>query len=503
MSLLDKIFGRNNLENELPNPLTREIAVRTVMGGNVSKFLNYLPDPDPVLRKLGKSSEILDDLLSDDHVFSVVSRRKNGVERLQWQFAAEEDDQDHLEFIQQIFDDLAENGTKIGDLISQSLNPIFYGISVFEIVWQKQGKYLVPVKIDEKPREWFAFDNNGNVYYRGELYKEKLYITGKDAPAFAKYKFVVLRNKPTYQNPYGIRALSRVFWPVSFKRGGLKFWAVFVEKYGMPYVFGKLPRGASEEAHKDLLDKLENMVADGIGTMPDDSSVEVLDAKKSAQGEIYEKFIAQMDRAISKAILTNTLSTELQGEGSRAATETHREAELSLADSDKFFTKELFDGIIRRIIDVNFGDKKYPYFTDIKPQGLNKEKAERDKTLSEVGVKFTKNYFIKNYGLEEDDFDLSEPNAQASPAQFAEKTPEKPQSFVPDELANALSDKELQTQIEETLKPILTLVKNGENYETVMEKLAETFPAMKTESLEKILEKLIFVAELSAVTSDE
>lgn len=33
------------------------------------------------------------------------------------------------------------------------------------------------------------------------------------------------------------------FWPVAFKKGGMKFWLRFAEKFGSPWVIGKHPRG--------------------------------------------------------------------------------------------------------------------------------------------------------------------------------------------------------------------------------------------------------------------
>lgn len=42
------------------------------------------------------------------------------------------------------------------------------------------------------------------------------------------------------------------------------------------------------------------------------------------------------------------------------------------------------------------------------PEDVDLTLAQRDKILSDTGVKFTKEYFIKNYGLEDEDFDIRE-----------------------------------------------------------------------------------------------
>src|SRR5690606_35806570 len=104
------------------------------------------------------------------------------------------------------------------------------------------------------------------------------------------------------------KVLSRCFWPVSFKRGGMRMFAVFLEKYGMPFVFGKLPRGAKPEDHDDLLAKLSNMVQDAVATGPDDSSIDIIESKATNPGDLHEKFLQRCDNAITKAILGNALS---------------------------------------------------------------------------------------------------------------------------------------------------------------------------------------------------
>lgn len=491
------IYISPNTFKPIQNPLTVEIAARSVTNGQIANFLNLLPDPDPVLRKLGRGIEVLKDLLSDDHVGSTVTRRKMGVKSLDWQITPGENNaQKEMELCEIALVHLNKK-TKTKDLISQSLNPIFWGTSVFEIVWEKAGNYYLPKKVEEKPLNWFGYDYKNEIFYKGATGREKVYLTGDNVEPHIKYKFIVLRNEPTYENPFGDKALSRCFWPVSFKRGGLKFWATFVEKYGMPYLFGKLPRGAGEEQHNDLLSKLELMVMDGIGTMPDDSSIDKLDTAGSLNGEIYEKFINYCNNAISKAILTNTLSTELSGStGSYAATESHRGVEYDLADMDKDFTTELFNMLFELIVDVNLGTKNYPSFDVFEEEDINKDLAERDKSLTEQGVKFTKKYFVNRYKFEEDEFEIGE-IPQTQTANFAEPA----QAKVNEPDVNLLPDKLLQMQIEKTLQPVLSLVKEGKSYEEVMGKLTSLYPDLSTNKLEDILTKLIFISETAGRVS--
>ncbi|MCZ6127734.1 DUF935 family protein, partial [Escherichia coli] len=70
-------------------------------------------------------------------------------------------------------------------------------------------------------------------------------------------------------------------WPVAFKKGGMKFWLRFAEKFGSPWVIGKHPRGANDAEIEKLLDSMEQMVEDAVAAIPDDSSIEL----KAADGK--------------------------------------------------------------------------------------------------------------------------------------------------------------------------------------------------------------------------
>ncbi|NMB83473.1 MAG: hypothetical protein GYA14_16815, partial [Ignavibacteria bacterium] len=64
--------------------LTQEIATRNFAYGYFPGFFNFLPDPDPILRNMGKDQTVYKDLLSDDQVGSLFARRKNLTKSLDW-----------------------------------------------------------------------------------------------------------------------------------------------------------------------------------------------------------------------------------------------------------------------------------------------------------------------------------------------------------------------------------------------------------------------------------
>ena len=398
--------------------ITEEIATRK-RALNFYSLANILPDPDIVLKKQGKDIRIYKELLCDPHVFACTQSRKAGVLSLDWEINRGLDKDQNAEDMENLLKKL-----DIQKLMSDILDATQFGFQPLEIMWKRdKSGHIMPEKVVAKPPEWFCFDDDNNLKFRT---KENYY--GEIVP---NKKFLLAQNNPTYNNPYGERTLSRVFWNVTFKKGGLKFWVVFTEKYGMPHLIGKHPRGSTKEETNSLADMLEDMVQDAIAVIPDDSSIEIQEASKSSSAEIYEKLIDKMNTEISKAILGQTLTTEIGSTGSYAASNTHMQVRQDIVDSDKKLVEGVINQLIQWIYEINFANAEVPIFELYEPEDVDLTLAQRDKILSDTGVKFTKEYFIKNYGLEEEDFDIREDIIPVNP-NFKEFREQEGTSSFPD-----------------------------------------------------------------------
>lgn len=396
------------LENKnIKKGIKDEIATR-------KRSLNFyslgmsLPDPDPVLRKQGKDVRIYKELLCDSHVFACVQSRKAGVLSLEWQIAGDDKNKERLEGLIKKLD--------IHRLISDIVDATLFGFQPLEIIWDKIDSLILPKEIKAKPPEWFCFDDDNKLRF-----KTKENFEGEELP---DKKFLCPQSNPSYENPYGERTLSRVFWPITFKKGGMKFWVVFTEKYGMPFLLGKHPRGTSKEDTDNLADLLEAMVQDAIAVIPDDSSVEIQEATKNSSAEIFEKLIDKMNAEVSKAILGQTLTTEIGSTGSYAASNTHFAVRKDIIDSDKKLVEKTINQLIAWIYELNFGNAEVPQFELYEEEDVDLTLSQRDKILADSGVKFTKEYFTKTYGFDDEDIEvesISKPKPQEkSFKQFAE-----------------------------------------------------------------------------------
>ncbi len=453
----------------------------------------YLPNPDPVLKKQGKDITVYKELLSDGHLGGCVSSRKAGVKALEWGI-----DRGKAKSRQaKLVEDLFTNTLKVGRIIGEMLNAPLYGYQPMEVMWGKAGDYILPLDVVGKPPEWFVFDEENRLRFRS---KEN-YINGEELP---DRKFLLPRNDPTYQNPYGFAELSRCFWPITFKRGGLKFWIVFTEKYGMPFLVGKKPRGTDKKETDALADTLEKMIQDAVAVIPDDSSVEIMEPSgKGASAQIYAQLLEFCKTEVAIAILGQNLTTEVKG-GSFAAAQSHMAVRGDIVDGDKKIVEEAFNELIDWIFDYNFGSGQRPVFSMWEEEDVDKDLAERDKTLSETGVKFTKTYYMRAYGFEEEDLEINPPpptdglsrSSRSNGLNYAEGVKGFPDQDAIDAAIASISPTALQKQAEGVLRPIIEMIEGGQNYQEMLNALADTYPNMDDAALQEMLSRAIFVSEV-------
>lgn len=474
-------------------PLGDDIAVRDTQSSYIQMF-NMLPDPDPVLRKSGKSIEVYRDLITDAHVWANIQQRKAAITSLLWEIQQNDTDDRKFAVISNLFKSL-----DITQVIEQILNAPLFGYSVLEINWAVQSGLVLPTAIQEKPQEWFHFNPENILMLKGKRNQESI--------SLPDYKFILITKDATYLNPYGEKALSRCFWPVTFKRGGLRFWVTFTEKFGMPYIFGKQPAGAGSEAASELLAKLELMVHDAIAVIPDNGSVEIKWPESGAAVEAYRHFLEFMNSEISKALLSQTLTTELQNAGSYSASQTHASMLTNITDGDRKLVQKALNQLISWIYTINFGvETNIPSFSfyEVK-QDEDTRIAGRDGNLVKQGVRFTAEYYKKTYNLTDEDFSIT-------PLSFPRRgdggeVPASPESFMSfkslDPAQEALPAKLLQYQIEQTLKPVFKLIEQGATYEEIEEGLKSIYPDMKSSQLENLLTKVLFISELNGRLTDE
>ncbi len=198
--------------------LVREIATRA-SAVDYWAFMHYLPNPDPVLKKMGKDISAYREILSDSHVGGCVRRRKAAIKGLEWRLTPTGNKKVD-EILAALFERLPLN-----HIINQILDATLFGYQALEVMWAEENGLLLPAEIVGKPQEWFVFNEENEL-----LLRDKEERDGKPIP---EMKFLLATQQADYMNPYGRADLAMCFWAATFKKGGLKFWLEFVENTGV------------------------------------------------------------------------------------------------------------------------------------------------------------------------------------------------------------------------------------------------------------------------------
>lgn len=447
--------------------------------------VDKLPNPDIVLKKAGKNISVLRNLENHYQVGSGIEQRKAGTLSSEWMLKENNSDKKHFELYDYIFKNI-----DIYSLINNILDTPLYGYVPIEIVWQKTGEYIIPEKITAKPQEWFYFNTEGEFFFKDKN------EGGKKLIDFNSYKFLLPRNNPSYTNPYGKAILSRCFWNVVFINGGMEFWVKFTEKYGMPFTYGKYDRSMTDKEKEEFLNALVNMVQAAAAVIPNDGSVETVNTGSSTNTDIYERLVNKCENNISKALLGQTLTTDVGSNGSYAASQTHMGVRADIINSDKLLVENTINQLIKYINIINFNDEVIPEFAFVKPENLSIEKADRDLKVASLGVEFSEDYLLRTYGYKKGDIKLVD--KEKNTFNFSDSESEEIKglaSNMPDN-DTFLSDKELQSQIEPELEKIIEFFNKTKDADEALEKLEDLYPELSFKELEDKLAKVIFISDL-------
>ncbi|WP_430735213.1 phage portal protein family protein [Halodesulfovibrio aestuarii] len=474
--------------------LTTELASRQSAGGfSPAMALGQLPDPDPVLRKRGDGVAVLDDLLADDEVTQAVQGRKlMTLNKRHYQFvpgapAGDEPEPEAKGLCDALIRDLEDIDMDV--LISGILDAPYYGMTPIELTFAPDGGRLKLVQAEPKPVEWFVFNDENKLMFRGEYFSNPQPVH--------PYKFVLVRHFPTYKNPYGLRLLSRCLWPVAFKRGGIEFWTRFCEKFGQPWMLGTAKANATRAEMNAMAADLASMVQDAVAVVPGGAKVEAL--QFSGKGEAHSSYVQYWDKAINKVIKGQTLTSDMGSGHSNAAAQTHYNVLEGYGAADMQLVVTAMNNIAWTYTKVNMPPTEgrrsrstfSPVFGYVEPKDY-KAQIELDKGLKGVGVKFKKPHFVQTYSLAEDEFELEgeeskdEPKKHSGSESFAAK-PDADQPAEPDAYQQQIDAfleevlPEAVSQNEKFMAAVQQAVEKAESWEDMQLLLEEYAPQGMTE----------------------
>jgi hypothetical protein len=128
------------------------------------RLLQALPDPDPILRKMGKDVTALQELYADSHLESVWSVRCSAASNVEWFMEKGADGVRELQ-VAEAFQEMLRR-LDVPRIIEQMMDATAYGYAPLEVLWESwQGKWNVR-DIVGKPPQWFEFDQDNQLVFR-------------------------------------------------------------------------------------------------------------------------------------------------------------------------------------------------------------------------------------------------------------------------------------------------------------------------------------------------
>lgn len=453
--------------NETTQSLLKSVATPERIGW-IKKFMaSDIPNPDKILNLIGRKMSVLTELRYDTHLASIIQSRKAGVLSLEWELTQADGSASEKALLQSIFDEL-----NIPKIISEMLEAPLYGYKFLEIVWRMENGYLIPKDLIGKPSEWFTFGKNNVGYFNR--------TDGSKVPVNPN-KFILIQHNSTYDNPYGEALLSKCFYPITFKRNVVKFWSIYLEKFGMPFLVGKVTDISNTDTD-EFLKLLNDLRHDGVTVLDDGLDLTTIDLTKASSPDMFKEFIHFFNSELSKAIISQTLTTEQGATGSYAMSQTHLQVRSDIVNSDKRLVERAFNELIKNIYQLNFGHvNNIPKFNLYEEQDVDKVLAERDVLLNGIGVKFNKDYFQRNYGLKQDEFDIME--VQPTPA-FSKHSHNH---SIADELENFTEEDKVTKAQEKIFNHIMDIVSNSKDLDDAIEKVKKAVPEIDETEITELL----------------
>ena len=488
-------------------PETREIAVATVRD-KYSSYPSHGLTPERLARVLKEAdqgdiyrqAELFEEIEEKDpHLFSLMQTRKNTVLGLDWEVIPYSDEARDQE-ISQFVGDILYNLQDFEDALLDLLDAIGKGFAVSEIMWAIENAKAVPVALKWRHQKKFCYDDLDNL----RLLTEENMSTGIEIPP---NKFVI--NKYRARSGHASRAgVYRVcVWMYLFKNYTVKDWIAFAEVYGMPIRLGKYETGTSKEEKDALMQAVLQIGSDAAGIISKGTEIEFIEAIKQ-DGEVFKNLAQFCNTEMSKAILGQTLSSDIGDSGSYAASKTHAEVRQDILESDcKGLSKTIRRDLIRPLVLFNFGDdSRLPYikFHFEKPEDQEKE-AKKYETLAGIGLPISTEHLYEKFGIPKPTAGQQLlPPPQPRNKMIASKAKAGELELPPDE-ANAqrtvddLADKLLSSGapiINKMLAPYMAAIQDASDPEELKDRLLAIYAKLDTGELQELLAQGTYVADL-------
>lgn len=325
-------------------------------------------NPDRVVQKKG-GLEIFDEMMQDDQVQAVTSIKKHAVLGRGWEILSSGADREIADFVDACLGDSFPG--VFDDALFGIMTAMDYGFSVTEIVWTLRDDGAIGIKTlkTRTPHCFeFVYDEHGDLLADGILQR-----AGRKELRMPVEKFIIFSHNKTFDNWYGQSDHSSSYRSWWSKSVIIKFWNIYLERFGMPLTIGWYPKHATpddREAFKNILDGIQSKTSIRL---PEGFKIDFLEAVRGGDAAFAEA-IRQHNLMITRAhLVPDLLGFSETSSGSYALGRSHFDVFMWVLERTRRQIEEVInEQLIKRLVNYNFS-------TDVHPKFKFKPMTEKDR----------------------------------------------------------------------------------------------------------------------------
>ncbi len=354
--------GKPPLEGEmLKGKMLEELA--PVNGISLLGALNMTALPDD---GLPGGSVTYRRMLSDPQVKACLQTKKFAALSQSWEVHAASESPEDLQIAAFVRSALLNMRGSVLDTLYDLLDALAFGVSLVEINYTlietgPDAGRVGLASLKSKDPSGFTFET--------DAFANVLALRGLDGAAYPPDKFLRYCWLPLYESPLGQSDLKAAYKPWFVKQQLLKWWAKYLEKFGLPTVTGTYDpnRGYGPDQQRELLAIVAQVHNESAVVLPSDMHLGLLETAR-AQAAGFAEAVEYLDRAIAKSILGQTLTTDTPagGGGSYALGAVHQDVLGFYVDKIQRDLEETVIGaqLLAPLVAYNFGPQAArPSFT--------------------------------------------------------------------------------------------------------------------------------------------
>lgn len=457
-----------------------------------------LPSSDPVLVSLGGNLKEYQKLRRDDQVAALMQQRQDKLVEAEYEVVPGGEDARDVAAADFLREQLAAIPF---DQASRKMHgSILYGYGIAECIWGRDAGRITLTDIKVRAPWRFGFAKDGLL---------KLIIQSEYRPMPPRKFWNVTWGAEDDDSPYGTGLGHALWWPVYLKRNGARFWAAFLDRFGVPTTKATYqPDSSDSETERRKRTALEAAMAlrsEGAVALPEGFDISLVEATGGGNGAAdFKSFLSYWDDAIAKIILSQPGTSRI-GQYSGTA-EVHSGVSTSVVKADADLLCQSFNlGPAAWLTEWNFPGAKPPQvWRKVEDSNKIKAEGERDENIAALGLELTDDEITRRYG---DGWQRKQAVTMAGPAFAevsapAEATPEPYSQTLADQ-AQGLSDAAHTSMLDAIRAELDAAVARGEDMASFAERMLALNKLQGVDDLAVLLSEALLTADLAGRAGEE